>query len=145
MPQNKRDLKQGLLHMWPGFCNPNLNGWWVIARKSSWLPHTWTHTDRRKQWQYPGAKTSLREKNVSISNNDYMIGMLHRNKKRDKFWGCYLFFPVWSKYRCRIIRNDFDTVLLKDRCLRSYKFGSNVFIMWHSHDWMVSIYWSMQF
>ena len=31
-PQHNRDLNQGLLHHWSKFCDPSLNGWWVIAR-----------------------------------------------------------------------------------------------------------------
>ena len=60
-PQNNRDLNQGLLHLWSKFGDPSLNGWRVIARTSKWLPHTRTdgHTDRRRQRQYPKAKTGL--------------------------------------------------------------------------------------
>ena len=38
-----------------------LNMWWVIARTSSWLTDTRTHTqtDRIRQWQYPKAVTGL--------------------------------------------------------------------------------------
>ena len=45
-PQNNRDLNQGLLHLWSKFGDPSLNGWWIIARTSSWLtdPQTHTHT-----------------------------------------------------------------------------------------------------
>ena len=32
VPQNNRDLNQGLLHLWSKFGDPSLNGWWVIAR-----------------------------------------------------------------------------------------------------------------
>ena len=61
IPQNNRDLNQGLLHIWSKFGDPSLNGWWVIAWTSKWLQHTRTdgHTDRRKQRQYPKAKTGL--------------------------------------------------------------------------------------
>ena len=54
-PQNNRDLNQGLLHLWPKFGDPSWKGSWVIARTSSWLTHgrTHTHTDRRRQRQYP--------------------------------------------------------------------------------------------
>ena len=47
------------------FGDPSLNRWWVIAWTSKWLPHTRTdgwmdgHTDRRRQRQYPKAKTGL--------------------------------------------------------------------------------------
>ena len=37
--QNNRDLNQGLIHLWSKFGDPSLNGWWVIARTSKWLPH----------------------------------------------------------------------------------------------------------
>ena len=43
-PQNNRDLNQGLLHLWSKFGDPSLNGWWIIARTSSWLTDTQTHT-----------------------------------------------------------------------------------------------------
>ena len=62
-PPNNRDLNQGLLHLWSTFGDPSLNGWWVIARTSyrGWRTHTGTntHTDRRRQRQYPKAKTGL--------------------------------------------------------------------------------------
>ena len=44
VPQNNRNLNQGLLHLWSKFGDPSLNGWWIIARTSSWLTDTWTHT-----------------------------------------------------------------------------------------------------
>ena len=58
-PQNDRDLNQGLLHLWSKVSDPSLNGWWVVARTSKWLMHTQTDTqaDRRRQRQYPKAKT----------------------------------------------------------------------------------------
>ena len=49
VPQNKRDLNQGLLHLWPKFGDPSWNGWCVIARTSSWLTHGRTHTHRQTQ------------------------------------------------------------------------------------------------
>ena len=50
-PQNNRDLNQGLLHLWSKFGDPGLNGWWIIARTSSWLTdrHTHTHTHTHTQ------------------------------------------------------------------------------------------------
>ena len=39
-PQNNRDLNQGLWHLGSKCGDPSLNGWWVIARTSKWLPHT---------------------------------------------------------------------------------------------------------
>ena len=49
VPQNNRDLNQGLLHLWSKFGDPSLNGWWVIARTSWWLMHTHGHTHRQTQ------------------------------------------------------------------------------------------------
>ena len=43
VPQNYRDLNQGILHLWSKFGDPSWNGWWVIARTSSWLTHGRTH------------------------------------------------------------------------------------------------------
>ena len=43
-PKNNRDLNQGILHIWSKFGDSSLNGWWVIARTSSWLTDTQTHT-----------------------------------------------------------------------------------------------------
>ena len=43
-PENNRALNQGLLHLWSKFGDPSLNGWWIIARTSSWLTDTRTHT-----------------------------------------------------------------------------------------------------
>ena len=62
--QINRDLNQCILHIWSKFGDFSLNGWWVIARTSRWLPHTWrdgrTHkTDRHRQWQYLKAKTGV--------------------------------------------------------------------------------------
>ena len=44
VPENNRALNQGLLHLWSKFGDPSLNGWWIIARTSSWLTDTYTHT-----------------------------------------------------------------------------------------------------
>ena len=44
VPKNNRDLNQGLLHLWSQFGDSSLNGWWIIARTSSWLTDTQTHT-----------------------------------------------------------------------------------------------------
>ena len=55
--QNKRDLNQGLLHLWSTFGNPSLNGSQVITQRSIWL--TDRHTHRCRQWQYPKANTRL--------------------------------------------------------------------------------------
>ena len=59
--KNIRDLYQGLLYLWSKFGDPSLKGSWVIVRKSMWIPHTRTdwHTNRRRQRQYPKAKTGL--------------------------------------------------------------------------------------
>ena len=48
-PQNNRDLS----HLWSKFGDPSFNGWWVIARRSTWLPHTQTdgRTDTHRQTQ----------------------------------------------------------------------------------------------
>ena len=52
---NNRDLNHGLLQLWSKFGDPSLNGWWVIARTSTWLLHTQTggrthrQTDRQTQ------------------------------------------------------------------------------------------------
>ena len=59
VPKNNRDLNPGLLHFWSKFGNSSLNGWWVIARTSSWLTDTQTHKriHTRTQRQYPKSKT----------------------------------------------------------------------------------------
>ena len=43
IPQNNRDLNQGLLHLWSKFGDPSLKGWWVIAQTNSWITDTQTH------------------------------------------------------------------------------------------------------
>ena len=58
-PQNNRDLNQGLLHIWSKFGDPSLNGWWVIARTSSWLSHTQTHRQTDAANDNLKAKTGL--------------------------------------------------------------------------------------
>ena len=50
-PQNNSDINQGLLHLWSKFGDPSLNGWWVIARTSKWLPHTRTDGRTHRQTQ----------------------------------------------------------------------------------------------
>ena len=42
-----------VLHLWSKFGDPSLNGWWVIARTSSWLTHGRTdgHTHTHRQTQ----------------------------------------------------------------------------------------------
>ena len=49
VPQNNRDLNQGLLHLWSKFGDPSLKGWWVIAQTSWGLTHTHGHTHRQMQ------------------------------------------------------------------------------------------------
>ena len=56
-PQNNRDLNQCLLHPCFKFGDPSLKRSRVIARTSKWLTHRLTH--RRRQRQYPKAKTGL--------------------------------------------------------------------------------------
>ena len=66
-PQNNRNLNQGLLHLWSKFGDPSLNGWWVIARTSKRLPHTWT--DGRTDTQtYAGNDNTRRPKLASGKN-----------------------------------------------------------------------------
>ena len=48
---NKRDLNQGVLHLWSKFGYPSLNGWWVIIPTSKWLIHTHTHTHTGRDTQ----------------------------------------------------------------------------------------------
>ena len=58
-PYNYTGLNQGILHFWSKYGDSSLNGWQVILRTSSCLPHMDTHTDRRRQPQYPKAKTGF--------------------------------------------------------------------------------------
>ena len=67
--QSNGDCNQGLLHIWSKFGDPSLNGWWIIVRTSSWLTHTQTHTDRRRQRQYPKAKPELGQTYACSSQN----------------------------------------------------------------------------
>ena len=59
IPQNNRDLNQGLLHLCSKFGDSSLNSWWVIVWTSKWLKHTQTHGQihRHRRWQYPKAKS----------------------------------------------------------------------------------------
>ena len=74
-PQNNRDLKQGVLHLWSKFGDPSLNGWWVMAQTSSGLTstHMRTHTDthrqtyRCRQWQRPKGPNWAQMKQASIN------------------------------------------------------------------------------
>ena len=56
--QNNRDLNQGLLHICSKFGDPSLYGWRVIAR-TNLVTDGRTHTDRRRQREYPETKTGL--------------------------------------------------------------------------------------
>ena len=78
-PQNNKDLNQVPLHLWSKFGDPSLNGWWVIARTSSWLRHGRTdgHTHTHRQMQattisegqsWPRVKMVFRVELFTISN-----------------------------------------------------------------------------
>ena len=60
---SSRDLNQSVLHLLSKFVSFSLNGWWVIMRTSWGLTcthtHGYTHRSRRKQWQYPKAKSGF--------------------------------------------------------------------------------------
>ena len=61
VPQNNRDLNQGLLHLWSKFGDPSLNRSWVIARTNLVTDGL---TDRRRQRQFPKAKTASGKKGM---------------------------------------------------------------------------------
>ena len=65
-PQNNRALNQGLLHLWSKFGDPSLNSWWIIARTSSWLTDTQTHT-------HAGNDNTRRPKLASGNNRLYEL------------------------------------------------------------------------
>ena len=59
-PQNNRDLSQGLLHLCPNLMILAEMGHELSrGQAKGWRTHTDTHTDRRRQRQYPKAKTGL--------------------------------------------------------------------------------------
>ena len=60
-PQRKWNLKQMFCIFWSKLGDSCLNGWHFIAQTSRWLKNGWkhTHTDRRRQRQYPKVKTGL--------------------------------------------------------------------------------------
>ena len=60
VPQNNRALNQGI---WSKFGDPSLNGWWIIARTSSWLTDTRIHTHT-----HPGNYSTRRPKLASGKN-----------------------------------------------------------------------------
>ena len=66
-PQNNRDLNQGLIHLWPKFGDPSFNGWWVIARTSTWLPHT--QTDGRTHRQTDAGNDNTRRPKLASGKN----------------------------------------------------------------------------
>ena len=76
VPQNNRDLNQGLYHLWSKFGDSSLNGWWVIARTSWWLTdrHTHTHThagndNTRRPKLASGKKVAVIHLNTCYQNN----------------------------------------------------------------------------
>ena len=80
-PPNNRDLNQGLLHLWSKFGDPSLNGWWVTARTSKWLPHTRTDGRTHRQTQattipegqnWPRVKSKNHRSNTFVSNRCLM-------------------------------------------------------------------------
>ena len=74
LPQNNRDLNQGLLHLWSKSGDPSLNGWWVIARTSSWLMHGRTHT------QTDAGNDNTRRPKLAWGNNGKIL--------KETFTGC---------------------------------------------------------
>ena len=62
-PENKRDLIQGLLHLWSKFGDPSLNGWWVIARTN-------LVTDGRTDWRTDAGNDNTRRPKLALGKKD---------------------------------------------------------------------------
>ena len=73
--QNNRDLNQGLLHLWCKFGDPSLNGCWVIARTSKWLPHG--RTDGRTHRQTQATTIPEGQNWPRIKTDGYFIGLCY--------------------------------------------------------------------
>ena len=71
VPQNIRDLNQGLLHLLSKFGDPSLNGWWVIAGTSKCLPHT--QTDGQTHRQTDAGNDNTRRPKLASGKNDIEI------------------------------------------------------------------------
>ena len=83
-PQNKRDLNQGLLHLWSKFGDPSLNSWWIIVQTSSWLTDIHTHihagndnTRRPKLALYYLSEILLKSPGILWVNSCYNDMFLH--------------------------------------------------------------------
>ena len=68
-PKNKKDINQGLLHLWSKFGAPSLNGWWVIARTNTWLPHM--QTDGRTHRQTDAGNDNTRRPKLASGEKLY--------------------------------------------------------------------------
>ena len=106
VPQNNRDLNQGLFHLWSKFGDSSLNGWWVIARTSWWLTdrHTHTHT-------HAGNDNTRRPK-LASGNNFYT------SRFRDGIEYCHRSWRDSCRTTCQISKQyvcDFQS-----RLARSY-------------------------
>ena len=98
IPQNNRDLNQGLLHLWCKFGDPSWKGWWVIAWTSSWLTHGRTHRQTDA-----GNDNTWRPKLASGKNT--------------------LFWELWNIARCfayfmvNTVSHDIASILILERVL----------------------------
>ena len=83
VPQNNRDLKQGLLHLWSKFGDPSLNGWWVIL---------WTNlvTDGLTDGRTDAGNDNTRRPKLASGNENYMtIHVIRRGEvKLYQFGNC---------------------------------------------------------
>ena len=66
-PKNNTDLNQGPLHLWSKFVDPSLNGWCVIARRSTCLPQT--QTDGRTHRQTDAGNDNTRRPKLASGKN----------------------------------------------------------------------------
>ena len=82
-PQNKRDLSQGLLHLWSKFGDLSFNESQVIVQTREWLIHT--HTDTQTQ-----ATTIPEGQNWAQVMKIQLLFHIHHFDISIIFWLCYV-------------------------------------------------------
>ena len=89
VPQNYRHLNQVVLHFWSKFGYLSLNGWQVITRTSTWLPHT--RTDGRTDTQTDAGHDNTRRPKLA-SGNKMIVNIRQNVPARDS--GSVTLLPI---------------------------------------------------
>ena len=84
LPPKTIGILTKVLHLWSKFGDPSLNGWWAIARTSTWLMHTQTDTQTDRQ-----ATTIPEGQNWPRVKMHFLSRLMHEFNVLTKNWLCW--------------------------------------------------------